>query len=56
MTINIKNPGALHKTLGVPTDKTIPAKKLDKALHSKNALTRKRAVFAENAKHFKHTR
>lgn len=56
MTLNIKNPGALHKTLGVPEDKKIPAKKLDKALHSRNSLTRKRAVFAENAKNFKHTR
>lgn len=27
----IKRPGALHKELGVPADKKIPAKKLDKA-------------------------
>lgn len=27
----IKKPGALHKSLGVPMDKKIPAKKLDVA-------------------------
>ncbi|KYC52623.1 MAG: hypothetical protein AMQ22_00673 [Candidatus Methanofastidiosum methylothiophilum] len=27
----IKKPGALHKQLGVPADKRIPAAKLDKA-------------------------
>ncbi len=27
----IKKPGALHKQLGVPADKKIPAAKLDKA-------------------------
>ena len=27
----IKKPGALHKELGVPMDKKIPAKKLNKA-------------------------
>lgn len=27
----IKHPGALHKALGVPADKNIPAKKLAKA-------------------------
>lgn len=39
--------GALHKELGVPTDKKIPAKKLKKAEHSKNPLMRKRAHLAE---------
>ena len=46
--------GALHKDLGVPSDKPIPSGKLDKALHSDNETLRKRAQFAENAKHFKH--
>ena len=35
--------GALHKELGVPLDKKIPEKKLEKAAHSKNKLERKRA-------------
>lgn len=52
----ISHPGALHKTLGVPEGKKIPEKKLDKALHSKNSLTRKRAVLAETAKNFNHKR
>ena len=46
--------GALHKELGVPQGKKIPEAKLQKALHSKNSLTRKRAQFAENAKHWNH--
>lgn len=43
----IKKPGALHKELGVPEGKKIPAKKLKKAEHSKNPTLRKRAVLAE---------
>ncbi|HZY36265.1 MAG TPA: hypothetical protein VFE53_06430 [Mucilaginibacter sp.] len=38
--------GALHKELGVPEDKKIPAKKLKKAEHSKNPKLRKRAILA----------
>jgi hypothetical protein len=45
--------GALHKTLGVPEGEKIPAKKLKKAEHSKNPLTRKRAALAETLKGFK---
>lgn len=44
--------GALHKTLGVATDKKIPEKKLEKATHSKNPLTRKRANLAETLRKF----
>jgi hypothetical protein len=47
--------GLLHKDLGVPSGKPIPEKKLEKAEKSKSAAVRKRAVFAENAKHWKHT-
>lgn len=47
--------GALHRQLNVPSDKPIPSGKLDKALHSDNETLRKRAQFAENAKHFKHS-
>ena len=46
--------GALHRTLGVKQGEKIPAAKLAKAKHSSNPLTRKRAVFAENAKHWAH--
>jgi len=52
--INPKTKGALHKTLGVPEGKKIPEKKLEKAEHSKNPLTRKRAIFAETLKSFRH--
>lgn len=49
----IKHPGALHETLGVPKDKKIPASKLKKAEHSKNPLTKRRAVLAETLKKMK---
>ena len=42
----IKHPGALHKTLGVPMGKTIPAAKLEAATHSSNPTTRRRANLA----------
>lgn len=44
------NKGALHKTLHVPSGTKIPEKKMQKALHSTNPLTKKRAQAAENAK------
>lgn len=46
----IKHPGALHETLGVPKGEKIPVKKLEKAEHSKNPLTAKRAHLAETLK------
>lgn len=52
--INPDNKGALHKALGVPEGKKIPEKKLEKAEHSKNSLTRKRANLAETLRGFKH--
>ncbi len=56
MAIHIKksHKGLLHKDLGVGADKKIPAGKLEKATHSSNAAVKKRAVFAENAKHWHH--
>ena len=48
----IKNKGALHRTLGVPEGRKIPEKKLEKAEHSRNPLTRKRAALAETLKKF----
>lgn len=46
----IKKPGALRKTLGIKKGETIPEKALEKAEHSKNSTTRKRAVLAETLK------
>jgi hypothetical protein len=46
----IKKPGALHKSLGVKEGEKIPEKKLEKAEHSKNKLTAKRARLAETLK------
>lgn len=45
----IKKPGALHKELGVPMDKKIPAKKL-KAAEKKGGKLGKRARLAETLK------
>lgn len=50
----IRHPGALHKQLHVPMDKSIPAKKLEKATHSENPTLRKRAILARTLKGFHH--
>jgi hypothetical protein len=50
--INPETKGALHKALGVAQDKKIPESKLQKATHSKNPLTRKRANLAETLRKF----
>lgn len=44
--------GALHKELGIPEGKKIPAKKLEKAEHSNNPKLRKRAILAKTLKSF----
>ena len=41
-----KNPGALHRALGVPEGEKIPASKLEEAAHSKSATMRRRAALA----------
>jgi len=46
----IKHPGALRKSLHVKEGENIPAKKLEKAEHSKNPTLRKRAVLAGTLK------
>lgn len=46
----IKKPGALRKSLGVKAGEKIPASKLEKAAHSKNPTTRKRANLAKTLK------
>lgn len=43
----IKKPGALRKSLHVKKGEKIPESKLEKAEHSKNPTTRKRAVLAK---------
>ena len=48
----IKKPGALHKELGVPMGKKIPAAKL-KAAAKKKGVEGKRARLAETLKSFK---
>ena len=45
-----KNPGKLHRELGVKQGEKIPEKKLEKAEHSKNPTTAKRAHLAETLK------
>jgi hypothetical protein len=52
----IKKPGALHKSLHVPKGEKIPAKKLEKATHSKNPTLRKRAILAETLKNLHHNK
>jgi hypothetical protein len=46
--------GELHRDLGVPQGRPIPASKLRQAAHSPDPAVRKRAVFAENAKKWRH--
>jgi hypothetical protein len=53
MNLHLKE-GALHKQMGVPEGKKIPAGRLESASNSSNPLTRKRAQFAINAKKWKH--
>ena len=49
----IKKPGSLQKSLGVKKDEKISEKKLEKAEHSKNPKTARRARLAETLKHLK---
>jgi hypothetical protein len=50
----VKHPGALHRELGVPEGKKIPAKKLAKAAHSDNPKLARRANLAETLKGLPH--
>ena len=45
-----KNKGALHRALGVPVGKTIPASKLAAAKKSKNPKVKKEAILAQALK------
>lgn len=49
----VKKPGALRKSLHVKKGEKIPEAKLEKAEHSKNPKTRKRAVLANTLKHLR---
>lgn len=49
----IKHPGALHRSLGVPSGQKIPTKKLNAALRSDNPTLRRRAQLAKTLKGFK---
>ena len=49
----VKKPGALHRALGVPQGKKIPAKKLAAAAHSSSPLMRKRANLAKTFAKFR---
>lgn len=42
--------GGLHKSLGIPEGKKIPAKKLEKATHSSNPKIKKEAVLDQTFK------
>jgi hypothetical protein len=46
--------GGLHRALGVPEDKTIPASKLEAAKHSSNPHIQHMANFAHTMSTFKH--
>lgn len=50
----VKHPGALHRALGVPQGKKIPAKKMAKASHSKNPRVRKMVGLAHAFAHANH--
>ncbi len=46
----VKNKGGLHRSLGVPEGKPIPAKKMAKAAHSKSPKVRKQVALAKTLK------
>ena len=48
----IKHPNSLRETLGVKAGHDIPENKLEKAEHSQNPMTRKRANLAETFRGF----
>lgn len=49
-----RNPGGLHRSLGVPEGQKIPASALARARKSKSPKVRKQAALATVASHFKH--
>lgn len=53
-TIKIKHPGALHRELGIAKGKKIPVKRLESVKKTGDALEKKRATFALNARKWNH--
>lgn len=53
-SIDIKNPGAFHRWLGVPEGTELSQDDIVKGLHSDNPHVRKMATFANNARKWKH--
>jgi hypothetical protein len=53
--IKPQNKGKLHRELGVAQGKKIPLAKLAKAKKNATPAEKKRIVFAENARKWKHT-
>lgn len=49
----VEHKGSLHRMLGVPEGQKIPGKKMAEAMHSDNALERKRANLAHTLGTFK---
>lgn len=47
----VKHPGALHRALGVPVSKKIPAKKMAAAAHSRSGKVRKMVGLAHAFAH-----
>ena len=52
--IHIHHPGLLHEETGTPKGQKIPESKILAEKHSSDPAVRKRATFAENAKHWNH--
>ena len=52
--IKPENEGKLHEDLNVPEGKEMPAKRLATAKKSADPAEKKRIVFAQNAKKWKH--
>lgn len=48
----IKNPGALHRALGVPQGTKIPADKMARAKHSNSAKIKREAILASTLSKF----
>jgi hypothetical protein len=44
--------GSLHRQLGVPLNKKIPLKLLNRATHSNNLLLKRRAILAKTLRNF----
>lgn len=52
ININPEHKGLLHRDTNTPSDQPISEKKLQVAKHSEDPAVRRRANFAENAKHW----